>query len=137
MMTFTGILAPDTPLYMPEAWELLRTAAERNGLYTEESVRAALLKSEWQLWCVFAGERMKAAAITETALYPAGMRCTVLLCGGSDMEQWLKPCLSAIEAWAAENGCARMRIEGRPGWAKALPDYEWRSVVLTKELGHG
>lgn len=134
MMSFTGIAAQDTHLYMPEAWELLRPAAERNGHHTEESVRAALLRSDFQLWCAFKGEQMVMATITEIAQYPAVRQCIVILCGGKDMDDWLYPCLSAIEAWAKEKDCQRMFIEGRPGWRKALPGYSQSNVVLVKDL---
>lgn len=137
MMRFTGIEAKDTPFYMPEAWVFLRPAAERSGHYTEESVRGALLSGEFQLWCVFRGEEMLASCITETARFPAGLRCEVVLCGGTSMDEWLSPCLAVIEAWAKEMGCERMRIEGRPGWERALRGYSKRSIVLVKELDNG
>jgi hypothetical protein len=95
MMRFTGIQAPDTHLYMPEAWALLRPAAERNGHHTEESVRAALLKRDFQLWCAFKGEEMVMATITEIAQYPGVRQCIVIMCGGKNMDDWLYPCLSA------------------------------------------
>ena len=136
MINFTGIDPKETPFYICEAWAFLQPAAARTGHYTEESVRGALLIGEFQLWCAFRGETMVATCLTETARFPAGMRCEVVLCGGTDLHEWLKPCLAVIEAWAKEMGCERMRIEGRPGWERALPDYDKRSVVLVKDL-HG
>lgn len=133
-MNFTGIEAKQTPFYFSEAWVHLEPAAERNQHFTQEGLRGVLLSGEAQLWCAFRGEEMVAACVTETARVPKGMRCEVLLCGGTDMGSWLHECLPVIEAWAKECGCTKMRIEGRRGWAKALPDYAARNVVLTKEL---
>lgn len=42
--------------------------------------------------------------------------------------------LDAIEPWFKQMGCTRSEIIGRRGWERALPDYEFKSVLLAKEL---
>lgn len=36
--------------------------------------------------------------------------------------------------WAKSHGCKITRTEGRPGWAKLLPDWKIVAVTLEKEL---
>jgi hypothetical protein len=50
-----------------------------------------------------------------------------------DRRQWL-PLIAGLEAYARAEGCAAMRIYGRRGWLKLLPDYRTSRVLLEKEL---
>ena len=42
--------------------------------------------------------------------------------------------LEPIEAWFKSMGCSRVEISGRKGWERILPDYDFKAVVLVKEL---
>lgn len=132
-MRFTGISKAEAPHYLTEAWALLRPAADLRQQLTKESVEAGILGGDLQLWCVFNGEQMIAACVTEIADYPRARECIVVLCGGQDSADWLH-FLGVIEAWAAQSNCSRAVIDGRMGWIRKLPDYKPVAITLAKEL---
>jgi hypothetical protein len=49
------------------------------------------------------------------------------------MRDWLG-LIGPIEDFARAEGCSTMRIIGRAGWARALPAYQLKNVVLEKEI---
>ena len=59
--------------------------------------------------------------------------CHVWL-GAGDKTEMIGPLRNKAEAWAREQGCKYATIEGRPGWVRALPDYQQVSVTVRKEL---
>lgn len=131
-----GVLSPMVPFYFWDAWELLKPAVARNGLYTEESLRIGLATGEMQLWCAEENGEMTMALVTEISVFPARKQCTLMFIGGGALDQCL-PFLETIEAWARENGCERIVVDGRRGWLRKLKNYFERNVVLVKDLTDG
>jgi hypothetical protein len=78
----------------------------------------------------------KSEIVTEIKSFPLMKVCRVWLAGG-DMDELVNVMLPDVEAWAKDNGCARVEIVGRKGWKRALPEYREPYAVLHKELEHG
>lgn len=80
-------------------------------------------------------ERNKIIAAALTQLFPmrSGMVCKVLECGGDHMREWIGM-RTQIEEYAKLEQCSRVLIEGRPGWARMLPDYATIGVTLEKRI---
>jgi len=59
--------------------------------------------------------------------------CNIVLCGGTHLRRWahLK---DAIEDYARAQGCTRVRMSGRSGWARVFRDYRQPYVTLEKML---
>lgn len=113
-----------------------RALAYDSGRYTAQSIRKGLLDRAMQLTVVEDvddGARVLAICITEIRNYPAKKVGTIFLCAGHDMSRWLHH-LPEIEAWLKQKGCREVELYGRPGWAKALPEYTFARVLLRKEL---
>jgi hypothetical protein len=51
----------------------------------------------------------------------------------TDMRRWLR-LLEGIEDFARAEGCEATRIIGRQGWARVLPSYQTKRIVLEKDL---
>lgn len=85
------------------------------------------------LWVRWDGEELRAAAITQLTIVPRGKVCTVVACGGERAGSW-KAAIEPIEAYAKEQGCAAMRIQGRPAWARVFNDFDLEWVVLERRL---
>lgn len=130
---FRGIQKDELEIFWYDALALLRPALEMNGDFTATSIKRALDKGDLQLWCHFGGEAMNMAVVTELADFALRRVCLILLIGGNDMDEWLHH-LATIEAWAKDKGAQVGRLYGREGWAKVLPDYRLRGVILEKEL---
>ena len=106
-------------------------AIEYQDTHSLGDVARAIIDGEAQHW---RGERSE--IITEIKSFPMMKVCRVWLAGG-DMTELVDVMLPDVEAWAKENGCARVEIVGRKGWKRALPNYREPYAVLHKELDHG
>jgi hypothetical protein len=73
------------------------------------------------------------AVLTSLAKMRSGLYCQVVCAGGSDVKRWIG-CMRVIEKWAREEGCCKITVQGRPGWAKLLPSYRRVQVVLELEI---
>lgn len=116
----------------PAVEPLLRPAMERGGEMPVSDLYRALLAGRYVLWLAWGGELL-AAAVTEIAETTAGRVCVIVACGGAKRERWLA-LRHTIEDYARREGCACMRIYGRRGWARALPDYRVKRVIMEKDL---
>jgi len=93
-------------------------------------IAAGLLSGRYQLW---AGQN--SAVVTEIIVYPR-MRDLHYFLAGGDLDE-LKEIRPRIEDWGRKNGCSRVSLAGRPGWAKTfLKDegYEPAWFILKKDL---
>lgn len=133
-----GVKSDLADWFIHEAWDLLEPAAARNGLYTQESLWAALKQGLMQLWLGEVNDEIAMALVTEIADYPARRQCTIVMAGGSHLDQFM-PFLATLEAWARYSGCQRIRIEGRSGWQRKLAPsgYQSAGVILVRNLNDG
>lgn len=113
----------------PLAKDLIRSAIERTKLSSFEDIEDAILAGRQLLWLAWNGEAIEAAASTSIDRDVL----VVVACGGSQRDNWLG-LLSQIEDYAKSQGCRCVRIYGRKGWARALPAYRNRFVILERPL---
>ena len=83
------------------------------GTHTFSDIAAGLLSGRYQLW---AGQN--SAVVTEIIVYPR-MRDLHYFLAGGDLDE-LKEIRPRIEDWGRKNGCSRVSLAGRPGWAKTF-----------------
>jgi hypothetical protein len=119
--------------FWPHVASLIKAAMEKGRLSSFTDVEHAVRNGRALLWLAWNGETVKAAAVTELSQANAETFCTIVACGGHDRAQWL-PLLAELEAYGRAQGCAAMRIYGRRGWRKLLPEYRTTRVLLEKEL---
>lgn len=105
---------------------------ERSGEMPIGDLYRELLCGRFVLWLAWGGD-LEAAAVTEIAETTSGRVCVIVACGGAGRDRWLS-LRHRLEDYARHEGCARMRIYGRKGWTRVLPDYRVTRVVLEKEL---
>ena len=118
----------------------------RGDLSSFAGVEASVRGGHALLWIAWDGEGsiarqdgrkrpdgIAAAAVTELHQTEWRKVCCIVACGGEHRERWLE-LIGPIEDFARAEGCAAMRIMGRKGWARVLPTYRIRRVVLEKEL---
>jgi len=117
------------PIVLP----LLKPALDWSGECGAAALQDRLLSGIYRLWLCHEGAGPIAAAVTEIVTTIRGPVCVLVLCGGSERHKWMG-LLDEIETWAAMQGCKELRIYGRPGWTRVLPDYQVERVVLTKDL---
>lgn len=74
-----------------------------------------------------------AAMTTQLVRQRSGLVCWMCQCGGERMRDWSRFHVK-IEEYAKVEGCVKVVLEGRAGWAKILEGYSVRSVRLEKVL---
>jgi hypothetical protein len=141
--------------FWPHVSPLITAAMERGGITDIADVAQAVFAGRALVWIaiaradiraetpVFAGwcrkrpdgnsTAIKAAAVTQLSAVNGARFCTIVACGGRDRVEWL-PLLAGLEHYARAENCKAMRIFGRRGWERLLPDYKAARVLLEKEL---
>jgi hypothetical protein len=85
------------------------------------------------LWIAVDGQELKAALATQVSIVDGRKYCTLVALGGRHRRDWL-PMLGKIEDYARAEGCIAMRIYGRPGWSRVLPDYKIIGHITERKL---
>jgi hypothetical protein len=85
------------------------------------------------LWVAWDGEQIRGAAVTELWASSTGKVCAIVALGGRDWKDW-RHCISAIEKFAKDEGCDRVRFSGRRAWLRLMPEYRQPWVTLEKKL---
>lgn len=100
---------------------------------TAETVLADLVAGNSLLWIVWDGSGLIAAATTKIIDAPAKRICVVTSCAGREMPRWIS-FIDDLARYAADEGCAVLRVEGREGWKATLPGFRQPFVVLERSL---
>ncbi len=120
----------------PRVAHWVRKALERGeGSYAEGDVAWLCIGGAWKLWLVEQDGpcgTVTAFCITEIVDFPRQRKCILRYLAGS-MEA-IEPHILAIEDYARREGCKILEGWARKGWARRMPDWTERQVVLQKEL---
>ena len=119
--------------FWPHVRVMILGAIKRCGLSDCADVEASILGGGSLLWIAWNGTTIEAAASTKISMIDGGLVCTLVACGGGDRRRWM-PMLRKLEIYAKANGCSRVRIFGRRGWARVLKTYRVSNVVLERLL---
>jgi hypothetical protein len=131
--------------FWPFVSPLIEAAMNKGRLTNFSDVERDVFAGDALVWIAWNGEKIKAAAVTEIASANGERFCTIVACGAQtslrslrkldcdDRREWLA-LIAGLESYAPAEGCAAMRIYGRRGWLRLLPDYRASRVLLEKEL---
>jgi hypothetical protein len=111
---------------------LLLPAIEWAGEKREADVIADLATGMAQLW-IGEDEQVRCGVVTCLSRTARGLVCEIWLMGGRGRRDWLH-FISVIEDAARQRGCLSIELIGRKGWARLLPRYRMKAVVLEKVL---
>jgi len=118
----------------PLASDLIRRAMTRMKLSEFALVERDVLAGKALLWLGVADRNVVAAAVTQLELVDGEKYCTIVAYGGEGFDDW-GDAIERLETFGKAEGCKAMRIYGREGWARVLPQYRRHAVILQKELG--
>jgi len=117
----------------PEAEPHIKNAFRRGGGDFEET-KSAVLNGEALLWFASAGDDVVALAVTQVCIEGDRRICHILaLVGLTPAREWMHR-LVDLENYARAMDCTAMRLRGRKGWMRMLPDYRQPYVTLEKDL---
>jgi hypothetical protein len=106
---------------------LARPLARQSAL-TLETLKASLIRGEMMLWEV----RGEMAMVTQLQVFPAERICTIVLCGGTNLNRWKRAALREVAAYAKASGCTGLQIVGRRGWTRAVPEFQPTGEVVLR-----
>jgi hypothetical protein len=116
------------PLVWPDAIRALAPAIELGGEYTHQAVHDALRDGSMVLWAC-----ADAYSVTSWAQFPRGRTAYVKWVAGENTPAWLADANRAWNQWALDMGCTQIRMSGRKGWARLIPDAD-NDVMLRRML---
>lgn len=128
------IPAADTPDYLPRVYNWLDQAYEVHDLLMPLDLAINLLNGHRQLWVAWAPEgKILCGVITRLARRRSGLHCEVEAAGGIEVGRWIRS-MATIEEYAKAEGCSKVTVQGRPGWAKLLQKYRRSQIVLELDI---
>jgi hypothetical protein len=120
--------------FLPIAHRHIAAAVERAGMADLEPVLEKVRTGQSLLWvAVDDANHIQGAGITELIIESAGLVC-VIVAWGSDDQARCAPLLETIERFARDEECKAVRLYGRPGWQRRLPEYRLKAVVMERRL---
>jgi hypothetical protein len=126
------------PDMVGDVWPIVRSMVAQAPVKTDmgsvSELDTDVLSGRALLWIVHSDERgIEAATVTRLDLTEHSKVCTILACGGAERSRWLQ-LLPEIENYAKAEGCDGVRLYGRRGWKRALPEYREIGVVMERKL---
>lgn len=124
----------EIPHWIEIVMPMIDRAYSEFGLDLPEWMLGDLERGHALLWLAVSQEH-EILAVLVTRLVPTrrGLECRMSACSGHQMALWSAFHLE-IERYAKGEGCVKVTVEGRPGWARALSGYQVARVVLEKDL---
>ena len=119
--------------FWPHVSAVIARAIARGNVSRFADLERAVLSGAALLWLAVDRDRIVAAAVTQLAATDTEKHCILVACAGARMRRWLS-LIETIEAYARAEGCARVRIVGRTGWARMLAGYRTSRVILDRRL---
>lgn len=107
-----------------------------NGRFSVHGILDKFARKVWVLWIVWDGT---VRAVIATSVYEnlSDQRCCMIeFVTGQGAASWTH-LLSKIEDYASAEGCVRVEMIARKGWARHLPDYKMSYVLMEKDLVNG
>lgn len=119
-----------------EVWDKVKPLIKKvlnkiDFCYTIENIKDLLISQDMQLWTSYNKTQLESVCVTRVMMQPQYKSLEIVLMAG---RLNALPFLKNVEEWARSIGCKKIKIEGRKGWVKILPDYSQKTVQLEKEL---
>lgn len=120
-------------------WDLYSRHLERfereTKLLRAADLREDLKLAKKQLWGYQDGPDILGIVITHIFQTPTGPCCEIVAaCGTQSRKGQIDELFAAIEEWARNIGCKRIRILGRPGWQRRLKEFTQVGIILEREI---
>jgi hypothetical protein len=112
---------------------LVRMARASYGQCSAADIEARIRAGHWTLLGVFAGPEIIAGATFYILPAPQIRYLRVTFLAGEGGFQWGGAMLRKLEEVARDNGCNRLRFEGRPEWRRVLAPAGYEATSLNYE----
>lgn len=119
--------------FWPLAERFIASAYKHNHQSVPDELLTELRERRKLLWLAVDDNMLIGAIVTGIYDTIGGRTLKMLECGGESMPRWLH-LHREIEDYAKAEGCGRVLIEGRLGWARKLEGYRPVGIVLEKRI---
>jgi len=127
----------DFPRLWPHLHPMLKEACEWSaGQFSVAGVVEGVMNGEYRP-AIFFDDKGKPLAmmILSVSQFPTGKRILeVLLASGSALKEWLT-LQPQLDDYAKENECVSLRMIGREGLQRLMPEWKRTAIVLEREIG--
>jgi hypothetical protein len=116
---------------------LHKLAPRTNGRSTVDDILQGILSGSNSLWLAFEeteNNKIYGVVICNLMIYPRIKTLNVFYCAGTVLRLWQKPMMDKLVNFAKDNGCSKIELTGRPGWAKALKAWDVQEAYRTYEI---
>lgn len=133
-MVAVRIPSKDTDTVWSKVAPILDNPKVLNEWATISSVYSKLTNAQADLWVY--GKPITAALVAciKTKLDGSRVYKVELMASPDGADMAWNDMIKEIEKHAKAIGCTSMRVQGRRGWQRALPEYRTEQVVLEKAL---
>lgn len=114
------------------AQELIAKSIKGDPFFTIDDIAEMLESNQAQLW-----RFDNSVMVTEIVNYEkTKTKAIQIITAGGDLRELINKMRPTLEAWAKEQGCTHVVVEGRKGWVGALKNqgYSEISTTVVKEL---
>lgn len=131
------VLEPIPAYHVSQVWglvhDLAETAAGESGEYSVEELYRDTVAGHAHLVVIWNGAEIQAAMFVAFFDMANGKVGNVYALAGERLEDWLG-LMPDLEAFCKSQGASRLEIISREAWKRLLPDYDVKSIVLSKDL---
>lgn len=118
----------------PHVRAMVGKAPAKTNMGSLTELDTDVLSGQALLWIVHSDDHgIEAATVTRLDQTEHSKVCTILACGGEKRSRWLH-LLAGIEDYARAESCDGVRLYGRRGWKRVLPDYREIGIVMERKL---
>lgn len=96
-------------------------------------VQEECLSGDAELWVASVDGELSGAMVTQVQQHRARRILELRYLAGMPFRHWAEV-QSDLAAWAKCRGCSAIRIRGRRGWLRLLPNHGWRPTAYEMEL---
>ena len=111
-------------------------AADRIGEYNDGDILLALYNCKFRLFIAYDNNVPFGAFTAQISIFPRKTVATVVHLGSDDFEK-IMTLLPKFDSWARANGAESVRIYGRQGFEKTLPEYGFEKSLICMEKNYG
>ncbi len=136
------MILPVDPNKLPEMWDelkplLIEACKWSAGERTPEEVGIGICDGTYRLLAFMSEGKIASILVLAVSEYATGNRkLEIVLASGSGVKHW-RHFEEELAAYGAKNGCSTIRMIGREGLQRMLPEWKRTSIVLEREIKHG
>ena len=96
-------------------------------------VRDECAEGDAELWVAYIGKELSGVFVTQLQQSKFRRVLELRYLAGMPFRHWIET-QPTLMAWAKQRGCDVIRIRGRRGWLRLLPEHGWRPTAYEMEL---